>query len=176
MIDIIPGLVICNHEKGADNMKILACTDGSKHSKTTLEKAALIAGGCQPKEVAVIHVTEGKRDSSSVSLFEMGSVTRDKTTELDPDRLKRLQAVHEAQREKILADALEIFEKNGVRVRTILKQGHPAETIVKVAADEGFDLIIIGNRGLGGLQKMLLGSVGYAVIQEAKNCSVLMVK
>jgi nucleotide-binding universal stress UspA family protein len=157
-------------------VKILACTDGSKHSKTTLEKAALIAGGCQPKDVAVIHVYEGKRDSSAVSLFEMGSVTRDKATELDPERLNRLKEEHEAQREKILADALEIFEKKGVKARTILKQGHPAEMILKIAEEEGFDLIIIGNRGLGGLQKLLLGSVGYAVIQEAKNCSVLMVK
>lgn len=157
-------------------MKILACTDGSKHSKTTLEKAALIAGGCQPKDVAVVHVYEGKRDPTAVSLFEMGSITRDKATELDPDRMKRLQAEHEVQREKILSDALEIFTKKGVKARTILKQGHPAETILKVAEDEGFDLIIIGNRGLGGLQKLLLGSVGYAVIQEAKNCSVLMVK
>jgi nucleotide-binding universal stress UspA family protein len=157
-------------------MKILACTDGSKHSVKTLEKAALIAGGCKADDVAIIHVYEEDRGSKSVPLFEMKSVTRDRATELDPDRLKRLQEEHEIQREKILKDALEIFEKNGVKAKTILKAGHPAQTIIKVAEEEGFDLIIIGNRGLGGLQKLLLGSVGYEVIQEAKSCSVLMVK
>lgn len=157
-------------------MKILACTDGSKHSAKTLEKAALIAGGCRADDVAIIHVYEENRASKSVPLFEMKSVTKDKATELDPDRLVRLQEEYKAEREKILQDAVEIFEKNGVKAKTILKPGHPAQTIIKVAEEEGFDLIIIGNRGLGGLQKLLLGSVGYEVIQEVKNCSVLMVK
>ena len=37
-------------------MKILVCTDGSEESKKALEKASIIAKGCNVNEVAVIHV------------------------------------------------------------------------------------------------------------------------
>jgi len=37
-------------------------------------------------------------------------------------------------------------------------------------------MIVLGSRGLGGLKKIFLGSVSNAVIQEAKDCSVLVVK
>jgi nucleotide-binding universal stress UspA family protein len=37
-------------------------------------------------------------------------------------------------------------------------------------------MIVMGSRGLGGLKKFFLGSVSNAVVQEAENCSVLVVK
>jgi len=157
-------------------MKILACTDGSKHSQKTLEKAAMIAGGCKADDVVVIYVYEEKSERAFVPLFDINSVTKDTVSEEEVERLKKLQQEHQAQREKILADAAKIFEEKGVQARTVLKQGHAANQIVKLAEDEGFDLILIGSRGMGGLQKLLLGSVSSAVIQEVKNCSVLMVK
>ena len=80
------------------------------------------------------------------------------------------------EKEKILADALTFFEENNIKQRTILKEGHPSHTIVSVAAEEGFDMIFIGSRGLSGLEKVILGSVSNAVAQEAKNCSVVIVK
>lgn len=157
-------------------MKILACTDGSKHSQKTLERAAMIAGGCKADDVAVIYVYEEKSERAFVPLFDINSVTKDTVSEEEVERLKKLQGEHQAQREKILADAVKIFEEKGVKARTVLKQGHAANTIVAVAETEGFDLIVIGSRGMGGLQKLLLGSVSSAVIQEVKNSSVLMVK
>ncbi|MDW7740524.1 MAG: universal stress protein [Bacillota bacterium] len=157
-------------------MKVLACTDGSEHSKKALEKAALIAGGCKADDVAVIHVYEEKVDFAALPLFEVGATTRDTFSKEDVDRFRKIQEEHEKAREKVIADALAIFEKEGIKARAILKQGHPAETILETAAKEGFDIIVIGSRGLGGLKKLLLGSVSNAVIQEAKSGSVLMVK
>lgn len=42
-------------------MKILVCTDGSEHSQKALEKAAIIAEGCNVDEVAIIHVYDEKK-------------------------------------------------------------------------------------------------------------------
>jgi len=52
---------------------------------------------------------------------------------------------------------------------------NPSGCIVRVANDEGADLIAIGNRGRGSAREWMLGSVSRKVIEEA-HCPVLMVK
>jgi nucleotide-binding universal stress UspA family protein len=80
------------------------------------------------------------------------------------------------ERNKLLTKSAKFLKENNVKTKTILKEGHPSQTIVNVAKEEGFDMIILGSRGLGGLKKFFLGSVSNAVVQEAQNCSVLIVK
>ncbi|WRH69093.1 MAG: universal stress protein [Planktothrix sp. GU0601_MAG3] len=53
--------------------------------------------------------------------------------------------------------------------------GDPAEEIIRLANIYRADLIIIGNRGLTGVKRILEGSVSSQVVSEA-NCSVLVVK
>jgi nucleotide-binding universal stress UspA family protein len=53
--------------------------------------------------------------------------------------------------------------------------GDPAEEIIRLANIYQADLIIIGNRGLTGVKRILEGSVSSQVVSEA-NCSVLVVK
>ena len=91
-------------------------------------------------------------------------------------KFRKLLEEHKEEGKKILYKALKLFEEKNIKARTILKEGHPSHTIVSVACEEGFDMIVIGSRGLGGLKKVFLGSVSNAVIQEAENCSVLTVK
>ncbi len=66
--------------------------------------------------------------------------------------------------EKILAEAKEIAEKEGVTIRTRLEEGEPFEKIIDVAEDEGSDLIVMGRRGITRLEKALMGSVTAKVI------------
>ena len=74
-----------------------------------------------------------------------------------------------------MSESVEFFRSEKIKVSTIFKEGHPADTIAQVAADEKFDMVVIGSRGLGGLKKLFLGSVSNAVTQEVKT-SVLVVK
>lgn len=53
--------------------------------------------------------------------------------------------------------------------------GDPAEEIIRLANIYQVDLIVIGNRGLTGLKRILEGSVSSQVVSEA-HCSVLVVK
>lgn len=55
------------------------------------------------------------------------------------------------------------------------EEGEPAEVITRVAADEGFDLIVLGSRGMGGFGSLLLGSVSDKVVRHAR-CPVLVVR
>lgn len=53
--------------------------------------------------------------------------------------------------------------------------GDPAAEIIRLAHIHQADLIVIGSRGLTGLQRILEGSVSSQVVAEAP-CSVLVVK
>ncbi len=152
-------------------MKILVCTDGSEHSQKALEKAAVIATGCQVNDVAVMHVYDEKINLSALPWREGAGPTKQ-----DMERFRKVLEENKNEASKILQEAQKFLETKNVKSRTILKEGHPADTIVKTACDEGFDMIVIGSRGRSGLQKVFLGSVSSAVVQESDNCSVLTVK
>jgi nucleotide-binding universal stress UspA family protein len=53
-----------------------------------------------------------------------------------------------------------------------VSEGDPAEVVVRLAADVGADLLVIGNKGM---QRRVLGSVPNTVTHKA-GCSVLVVK
>lgn len=54
-----------------------------------------------------------------------------------------------------------------VPVEVVVRRGHPADVIVKTAADVGADLVVVGSRGRGGFIGLLLGSVSRRVVHRA---------
>lgn len=149
-------------------MKILVCTDGSKQSQKAIEAAADIAGGCSADEVAVIHVYENKYPAPYWG--EGYHVTR-----ADLERFQEYENKEKEKRQEILSEAEQKFAEKNIKVTTIFKEGHPAENIAKAVSEGGYDMVVIGSRGLGGLKKLFLGSVSNAVIQEVQ-ANVLVVK
>jgi nucleotide-binding universal stress UspA family protein len=65
--------------------------------------------------------------------------------------------------------------KEGVEVRTHPVEGDPGEAILTVAEKGGADLIVVGNKGMTGARRFLLGSVPNNVSHHAP-CSVLIVR
>ena len=63
----------------------------------------------------------------------------------------------------------------GVEVQTIARQGEPADAILDVAEEQNADLIVVGNKGMTGAKRFLLGSVPNKVSHHAP-CSVLIVR
>ena len=74
-----------------------------------------------------------------------------------------------------LEDAAEIAEKAGVPVERFARQGDPADAILDVAEETKADLIIVGNKGMTGARRFLLGSVPNKVSHHAP-CSVLIIR
>jgi nucleotide-binding universal stress UspA family protein len=74
-----------------------------------------------------------------------------------------------------LQTATEVAEEKGVAVRTFARQGDPADAILDVAEEEHADLIVVGNKGMTGAKRFLLGSVPNKVSHHAP-CSVLIVR
>ena len=60
-------------------------------------------------------------------------------------------------------------------VETFARQGDAADAILDVAEEQGADLIVVGNKGMTGAKRFLLGSVPNKVSHHAP-CSVLIVR
>jgi nucleotide-binding universal stress UspA family protein len=74
-----------------------------------------------------------------------------------------------------LSNAAEIAREAGVSVTTHARQGDPTEAILDVAEEQNADLVIVGNKGMTGAKRFLLGSVPNKVSHHAP-CSVLIVR
>ena len=87
--------------------------------------------------------------------------------------IKDLQRIHEETLAKAADEARRL--KPSVEVAAELKEGEPAAQIVETAKRGGFDVIVVGHRGLGRLSEVLLGGVSERVAHLAK-CAVVIVK
>jgi nucleotide-binding universal stress UspA family protein len=71
--------------------------------------------------------------------------------------------------------AASIAREAGVPVEVYARQGDPADAILDVAEEQEADLIIVGNKGMTGAKRFLLGSVPNKVSHHAP-CSVLIIR
>jgi nucleotide-binding universal stress UspA family protein len=75
----------------------------------------------------------------------------------------------------VLDAAAAAAKKEGVEVQTHPVEGEPAESILNVAEETKADLIVVGNKGMTGARRFLLGSVPNNVSHHAP-CSVMVVR
>ena len=66
-------------------------------------------------------------------------------------------------------------EGAGIKLKTLMRPGHPAQTIVQVAKEGKFDLVLVGHTGLSGVWAAFLGTTAEKVSRHAP-CSVLIVR
>jgi nucleotide-binding universal stress UspA family protein len=74
-----------------------------------------------------------------------------------------------------LEQAATSLREAGVDVETHAREGDPADAILDVAEEEGADLIVVGNKGMTGAKRFLLGSVPNKVSHHAP-CSVMIIR
>jgi nucleotide-binding universal stress UspA family protein len=74
-----------------------------------------------------------------------------------------------------LREAAEEAQAAGVPAETYARQGDPADAILDVAEERGADLVVVGNKGMTGAKRFLLGSVPNKVSHHAP-CSVLIIR
>ena len=146
--------------------KILVAHDGSENADKALEVGLDLADRYSA-EVIILSV------SSSVSKFtpwiSFPSVSQSTLNAY-------LKEIEENQ-QKMLFSALKKAKETKPKIRTSTKLviGKPADMIVKTAKEDEFDLIVVGSRGLSGVNEFLLGSVSDRVADKA-TCPVLIVK
>jgi nucleotide-binding universal stress UspA family protein len=77
--------------------------------------------------------------------------------------------------ERTLEQGADAMRAAGVEVETLAREGDPADAILDVAEEKGADLIVIGNKGMTGAKRFLLGSVPNKVSHHAP-CSVMIIR
>lgn len=144
--------------------KILVPVDGSKNSMKALEMGLEMAGKYDSKLV-VLSVAAQKSigDVVLVGLKEEREFVRETVNEAMSGAKSALEAA-----ENLVAAAK-------IETEYVAKVGEPADVILAEALDKEADCIVMGCRGLSGLQQFLLGSVSNKVVNSA-NIPVLVVK
>ncbi|MCA3015459.1 MAG: universal stress protein [Myxococcaceae bacterium] len=66
--------------------------------------------------------------------------------------------------EKVLAEVVAALGTSALSIEPRAVVGPPVETIVSIAADEGFDLIAVGSTGKGAVKRLLLGSTADRLV------------
>ena len=101
------------------------------------------------------------------------------------EKLPRFSAtIDEVQEEKQFAneqygkllEAAKVKAKEaGIELKTLIRAGHPAQTIISAAKEGKFDLVLVGHTGLSGVWAAFLGTTAEKVSRHAP-CSVLIVR
>jgi nucleotide-binding universal stress UspA family protein len=145
--------------------RILLCTDGSEHAL----KAASVAAEMASKFAAELTVLSVYHAPPSV-LPVAGIPEPNPYLAVETLQHMRDEFHNDAQEKtgRLLRDAGVSFERSQ-------EMGQPVQVITEVAEQINADLIVIGSRGLGGFQRLLMGSVSDAVIHHA-HCAVLVVR
>lgn len=137
--------------------RILAPTDFSAASLEALDRAVELAKTFQA-ELLLVHVVE-----------PMPAVTPDFGYGFEVNTYE--EGVYSDTEER-LHDVIERRVPSGIRSRSLLRYGEPSTEIVKIAEEEGADLIVIATHGLTGWRHLVFGSVAEKVVRLAC-CPVL---
>jgi nucleotide-binding universal stress UspA family protein len=114
------------------------------------------------------------------SQYALPSVAAGSAGEPSPEDLERVLEAQEVLREAVRGRAEELLDKllgevgaTEVEVLpTVVEERHPADALVELASDA--DLLVVGSRGRGGFQELMLGSVSHASVMHA-TCPVVVV-
>jgi nucleotide-binding universal stress UspA family protein len=131
--------------------RVLCGVDGSESSGMTADVAAQVAA-LADAEFHLIHV---------IPVFRGGN----EEWEVGPDEPVPPE----------LEPALDRARARGVQPVLEMAMGRPENALVEVARRDAADLVVVGHRGISGIQRLLLGSVGEHVTSHAP-CSVLVVR
>ena len=135
---------------------IVVGTDGSATASVALRRAAELAKA----NGATLHVVTAYRPSSA----KVQGAPGDEWQVPPSDHV-----------DAVLDDAAALGRLLGVNVQVRGSRGDPAKAIVRVAKEVGAYVVVVGNKGMQGTKRFILGSVPNKVAHSAP-CAVLIVK
>jgi nucleotide-binding universal stress UspA family protein len=142
--------------------RILLATDGSEEAALAARTATDVAD----KTDSELHVVFVELPAAYVGMGppEIADIPPPRQEELDEDARRLLDA-----------KAKQIEAEGSTVAQAHLRVGRLDEQIVALAEEIGAGLIVMGSRGLGGLSRLLMGSVSDCVVRHA-HCPVLVVR
>jgi nucleotide-binding universal stress UspA family protein len=142
---------------------IVVGTDGSDTAKEAVRQATELAKAVGAK---VLLVSAYEPVPESRLRHERTEVPEDVSWMVNPR--EDVQGVLDGEAERIKGEGVD-------DVATYAREGDPADAILDVAEETGADLIVVGNKGMTGARRFLLGSVPNKVSHHAP-CNVMIVR
>src|SRR5688500_5287732 len=141
---------------------IVVGTDGSETATQAVRQAVELAQatGAKVQLVSAYEPVSGQR-------------LREETQQVPEDMQWMVNPREDV--DSTLEDASGVASEAGVAVEVHARQGDPADAILDVAEETKADLIVVGNKGMTGARRFLLGSVPNKVSHHAP-CSVVIVR
>lgn len=130
-------------------MKVLVAYDGSDCSQRAVKHALQMAKCNSEMKVTIIAVAY----IAELTIYHDFVSNRD---EIINEYKKRTM--------ESLEQAKVVFDDAGIAVELSMLIGEPAESIVNTVNEQGFELVIMGTRGLSGFKGLFLGSISSKVI------------
>ena len=131
--------------------KLLVAIDGSEPSTRAAKFAAALARGLNA-ELTLVH-------SISPIMPFPGDL---------PLGITELNASLERFGERVLRQTRDCLEPDTSSVKTRVIHGSPAASILHLAQQEGYDLLVVGSRGGNGLSRLVLGSVADRLVRASE--------
>ncbi|PTD94467.1 hypothetical protein C9439_02310 [archaeon SCG-AAA382B04] len=138
---------------------ILLPTDGSKDSEEALKYAIPIAKKFD-STIHILHVMY--RDI--LYLREQVELTKSLREEVNEEIEKGSLDAYK----QVIKSMLKKVEDKGLKAESKILEGVPYKKINEYAKNEEIDLIVMSNRGLGGLERMMMGSTTDKVIRSSE--------
>jgi nucleotide-binding universal stress UspA family protein len=138
---------------------IVVGTDGSETAAQALAEASDLAKAAGAK----LHIVSAYVPQSDTHLAE--DAPKEAGWMVGPD----------VTVDSVLEQAAGAMRAKGVDAETHALRGDPADALLDVAEEQDADLIVVGNKGMTGAKRFLLGSVPNKVSHHAP-CSVLIVR
>ena len=146
--------------------KILVAYDGSAQSKEALDWAIDLSLMTKA-QVMVVKVIEMMSLREMTDLYEGGA-----HADLLVAKIEEIQKADQ----KLLEEAINaVGQRKGVAITTALLHGNVAAAIIEFSKENGVDLIVVGTKGHGVLEELLMGSVTRNLVSLSR-IPVLVVK
>ncbi len=146
--------------------KILFPTDLSEHARYAFQYAALMANRFDAK-LSLMHVIEGIPATGRSLLLDY--IGQDKWDELHREKAAGFQEKVRTQMEAFCEEAAtEMKDCQFLVENTIVREGYPAEEILREVENNRYDMVVMGSHGQGFMADAFMGNIARRVVRRCK--------
>lgn len=133
-------------------LKILVATDGSADAAAACEFLRALP---LPKG-STLHITSVVDDSAFNGYESFWTV------------VEQFRKAERAHADQALQEAYEILAREGLELQTTIRDGNPVKEILRAAEEVDADLVVVGSKGLTGLEGFLMESVARTIVRRCE--------
>lgn len=143
--------------------KVLVAVDNTRDSKAVLSVISDLVS--LPESIVLLHVEQLEGNALMTAMLSAAEMSTLKEALEGTEHKEAL----DSKAEKVLAFCKKELENGGLmNIKTVIKEGHPAEEIIKVAEEEQADMIVVGCSGKSRMRRLVTGCVSRDVEKNAK--------